>query len=376
MSNMKMVNLGDFCISQQKSKIKAGCGLANGKYKFFTSSNTQSKFLNEFYYSEPALIFGTGGIASIHYCNEPFSTSTDCIVFFGDGTINLKTVYLYLSSKMHVIEEGFKGAGLKHVSKDYILNIKIPLPTFEEQKKIAEVLDKASDLIVLRKKQLERLELIVKSWFINNCAIQSPEYETWNIITIKNIVCNRKGSMRSGPFGSDLLHEEFVDSGIFVLGIDNAVENRFVWNRMRYITEEKYEKLKRYTVYPEDVIITIMATVGKSAVIPKQFPKAINSKHLACLTIDKEKANPYFIAYCIHSHPYVFNQLKMQSKGAIMDGLNLTIIKNIEIPLPPLLLQNQFAEFVEQAEKQKEIIQKSLEILETNYKALVQKYFN
>ena len=65
---------------QPKSKIKAGDGKANGKYKFFTSSPMQSKFVDEANYDEPALIFGTGGNASVHYCDEPFSTSTDCLV--------------------------------------------------------------------------------------------------------------------------------------------------------------------------------------------------------------------------------------------------------------------------------------------------------
>lgn len=171
----------------------------------------------------------------------------------------------------------------------------------------------------------------------------------WKYVHIQDICTD----MRTGPFGSALHHDEFVDSGVFVLGIDNAVENEFSYNRMRYITEAKYQQLKRYTVKPLDVIITIMGTVGRSAVIPIDIPLAINTKHLACLTLDRNLANSTFIAKAIQIHPELLSQLSLNSKGAIMDGLNLTIIKGLKFRLPPIALQEQFAAFVEQTDKSK-----------------------
>ena len=144
---------------------------------------------------------------------------------------------------------------------------------------------------------------------------------------------------------------------------------------MRYITEEKYQQLKRYTVKPGDVIITIMGTVGRSAVIPDDIPKAINTKHLACLTINRRKAQPIFICSAFQMHPEIRQQLNEQAKGAIMAGLNLTIIKKLCFKLPAIEMQNEFVEFFNVIEKTKTTISRSLEKLETLKKALMQEYF-
>ncbi|MGI6527549.1 MAG: restriction endonuclease subunit S [Caldicoprobacterales bacterium] len=115
----KYVLIKEAFIFLKKSKIKAGEGLDNGKYPFYTSSPQLSKYLNKYEIKEESLIFGTGGVASIHHSFGKFSTSTDCYVLQTNGKyeIDLRFVYLFLRGNINILENGFKGAGLKHISK-------------------------------------------------------------------------------------------------------------------------------------------------------------------------------------------------------------------------------------------------------------------
>ncbi len=131
MVKWEKVKLGNVLEVQKKSKIKAGSGLKVGMYPFFTSSSSLSKYVNEAEYYKPAIIFGTGGMANIHFCETPFSVSTDCLVFYAKGSnvnvnvnvnvnLNLNYIYKFFIGHMYKLEEGFKGAGLKHISKTFL----------------------------------------------------------------------------------------------------------------------------------------------------------------------------------------------------------------------------------------------------------------
>ena len=322
---------------------------------------------------------GSVGKISKYSCKTPalLNQRVGKFEILKENNLSIEYLFYFLRSDsfQRAVIKDANGCVVSNISAKSILECGIPMPPLEIQNKIVEVLEKAEKALEKRKESINLLDELVKSQFIEMCANGASDYESWEKVKIEDIAEKKKGSMRTGPFGSALLHSEFVDEGIFVLGIDNAVENQFTWNKMRYITDEKYEQLKNYTVFSGDIIITIMGTVGRSAVIPENFPKAINTKHLACITLNKSIANPYFISYCIHEHPYVMQQLKKQSKGAIMDGLNLTIIKSIKIPLPPIDIQEQFVHFMKQVDKLKFKMEESLKELENNFNSLMQKAF-
>ena len=256
--------------------------------------------------------------------------------------VDLLYLARFLESKAEDIIKQGKGATVKGITLDVLKNIKIPLPPLPVQKQIAAVLEKADTLRSQCQQMEQELNSLAQSVFLYIVGDKSSEFLNWPQYPIESLCSTEKGSMRTGPFGSDLKHSEFVKSGYPVIGIDNAVDNEFKWKERRYITEEKFQKLKRYTVKPKDIIITIMGTVGRVAVIPENIPTSISTKHLAVLTINDEIALPEFVADAFRYSILVNRQISKKNKGAIMDGLNLGLIKSLNLRLPPLELQNEY----------------------------------
>ncbi|WP_432668656.1 restriction endonuclease subunit S [Pseudomonas umsongensis] len=263
-----------------------------------------------------------------------------------------------------------------HLYPKDVARISVPLPPLDDQIRIAHLLGEVEKLIEQRKLNLQQLNELLKSIFLEMFSPQAYGYASWPIVEIRELAEKQKGSMRTGPFGSNLLHSEFTTEGeVAVLGIDNAVQNHFGWGERRFITNEKYKELKNYRVYPGDVIVTIMGTIGRSAVVPEDIPLAINTKHLAAITLNRKIANPLFLSYSIHSSPFILNQFRSKNRGAIMSGLNLGIIKETKLKRPPIELQNKFAELHIRVDSLKTIYQQSLENLEALYSSLSHQAF-
>lgn len=222
------------------------------------------------------------------------------------------------------------------ISFGRLAELPVPLPPLPEQRRIVAILGKADALRAKRREAIAMLDQLLQSVFLE--MFGGTTVATTSVAEL----APSAGAIRTGPFGSQLLHSEFVDHGIAVLGIDNAVSNTFAWAKPRFITEEKYSQLARYRVNPGDVLITIMGTCGRCAVVPDDIPTAINTKHLCCISIDRTRCEPEFLHSYFLLHPVARNYLESRAKGAIMAGLNMGIIKELPVALPSIEEQRHF----------------------------------
>lgn len=362
---MEKVKLGEIFQYLPKSKFKAGEGKGKGKYKFFTSSNIQNKFIDEFIYDGEYLIFGTGGKASINYCNDKFSTSTDNFVVKVNKDFCTKLVYLYFKNNMTKLEHGFKGASIKHISKEYINQLIIPKYNYEKQIRIVNELDKVQEIIDIRKKQIENLDELIKSQFVE--MFGSIKNSKWNIKKLENITDKITDGKHGGCQSED-------NSGYYFVGATEIYNDKINYENANQITKKDFEKdYTRCDLQIDDfVIVNTGATIGKSAiVIDGRCQNTLLQKSVALIRVKKEKILPIYLKYCYEEEPSLYSK----GQGCARINLLLSQIRNTYIPVPPIELQNQFADIVKQIDKKKFEIQKSLKEIKKLQESLMNKYF-
>lgn len=237
------------------------------------------------------------------------------------------------------------GANIKNIRKSELEEFEVPSPPIIEQRRIAAILDKADSIQKKRGEAIKLVEDSIRSAFLqllgNTSAVR---------VAIEELLPATPNAIRTGPFGSQLLHSEFTDCGIPVLGIDNVVTNRFRWAERRYVSSDKYKELRRYRVFPGDVMVTIMGTTGRVCIAPSDLPESISTKHLCTITPDRQRLLPEFLWASLLCDPLVRAQAAREGKGAIMEGWNMGIVRGLMIILPSIAHQEHFAAFVRKAE--------------------------
>lgn len=255
-----------------------------------------------------------------------------------------KYLYNYVKSSLFLrkIRAAAFGCAQPNISGKQIADIKIPLPPLEEQKRIADILDKASSLMDLRKKQLEKMDLLMKSKFIDMFGDSVTNTKGWEVkawidlLTIKNGKNQSKVENLNGKY-------PIYGSGGIISYAD------------QYICKEN------------SIIIGRKGNINKPIFVKEKF---WNVDTAFGLETKENVLVPLFLFYFCEK--YNFEQL---NRTVTIPSLTKSDLLKIKMSVPPVSLQNQFAAFVEEVEKQKAVMQQSLEKMETNYKALMQEYF-
>lgn len=157
----------------------------------------------------------------------------------------------------------------------------------------------------------------------------------WTVEDIQSLLADVDPPMRSGPFGSSLLKDELVESGVPYLGIDNVFPERFVRDYKRFVSPRKAKQLHRYHVRPGDLMITIMGTVGRCCVVPNDIGEALSSKHVWTISLNKLHYSPYIACIQINYSPWVLNHFAIDEQGGIMASIRSETLRSTLLPVPP-----------------------------------------
>ncbi|MDK0922615.1 restriction endonuclease subunit S [Clostridium perfringens] len=286
------------------------------------------------------------------------------------GLYLLKNLY----NKKKVLKFQNKTTGIINIKlNDYLNNTEITIPNLEVQNRIAEVLNKTQELIDKRKEQIESLDELVKSKFIEMFGDPVINPKGWKYPKIEEVVANEKNAIKAGPFGSALKKEYYIKSGYKIYGQEQVISGDINLGDY-YISEEKYKELENYAIKSNDVLISLVGTYGKLLIVPTIFEAGIINPRLMKITFNSNLINTIYFKFFFQSES-LRNRLSDNTHGGTMPILNVGIVRNINIPIPPIELQNQFADFVKQVDKLKFEMEKSLKELEDNFNSLMQNAF-
>ena len=278
---------------------------------------------------------------------------------------------LHFSGKTDLLQN--KTTGIRNLQVKSYLNENCPLPALEEQRKIAAVLDKVSNLIAKRRQQLDKLDELVKSRFVEMFGDPLRNDRTWPISKLK-LLTTKIGSGATPKGGK----QSYKKEGITLVRSMNVHDGEFVYKDLAYIDTAQAHDLDNVELQPKDVFINITgASVARSCVIPDNILPGRVNQHVAIIRCKENLLNYIFLNRLFLNSSFKQKLLAMgQAGGATRQALTQEQLKKLNLILPPIELQNEFASFVQQVDKSKVAIQKSLDETQTLFDSLMQKYFS
>lgn len=246
--------------------------------------------------------------------------------------------------------------------------IKILLPPLATQQKIAAILDKADELRQYNKQLIEKYDALTQSLFLDMFGDPVRNEKGWEKIELKKVT--RKIGSGSTPRGGK---ESYQTEGISLIRSLNIYDNIFKYKNLAFITDIQADKLKNVTVESNDVLFNITgASVCRCTVVPDDVLPARVNQHVSILRTRTEILTPLFLSHLLISENVKIKLLGVGSAGgAIMEAITKEQLEKFKIIIPPISLQNQFAERVQLIESQKQQAQEALEKSEALFQSLL-----
>ena len=297
------------------------------------------------------------------YCNQGFKN------LICSKKINNKYLYWFLKGNTVFLNSLGRGATFKELSKSIVSNIEINLPDIVYQKKAVETLEKVSEIIALRKRELSSLDDLIKARFVEMLGDPATNPMRWSETTIGDECFY----IKDGPHKSlpDIGKE---NGGHPFISVRNIVNGYIDFSTARYISDEDYANaIKKCHPEKGDMLYSKGGTTGIAKLIDIDEEFA-NWVHVAVLKFDKSKLNGIFFENMLNGD-YCFEQSQRLTKGIANRDLVLSAMAQIKMYRPPMEIQKQFADFVNQVDKSKVAIQKALDKTQMLFDSLMQEYF-
>lgn len=310
---------------------------------------------------------GNVGIVSKEVC---FNQQINSIKVYKKKVLSKYIAYAILYIKPALNHVANK-AVVPIINKSTFEKMKIPVPPIEIQKQIVEVLDEAQKLIDNRKKQIELLDDLIESIFYDMFGDPVKNDKGWEVKKLGEL-----SSLITKGASPNWQGIEYVDDDSQTLFItsENVREGYLDLSKRKYLQDEFNEKQKRSILKKGDFLINIVgASIGRVAQFNMEVKANINQA-VSLVRLENKDIDDKYLLVFLNSESALAQYEKMKVSVA-RANLSLQNIKDLQIPIPPLPLQNQFAEKVKAIEKQKELLQESLKLMEDNYNSLMQRAF-
>ena len=358
---MKKVKLGEICEKASSNIAQKDLEKSNGRYPIYGASGFIKNV--DFYKQDKeyiAIVKDGAGVGRTMLFPAYSSIIGTMQYILPNPTIDIK--YLYYVLTWMNLAKYCTGATIPHIYfKDY-KDEEFLLPSLEEQKAIAERLDKVSELIEKRKAQLEKFDLLIKSRFIE--IMESAELS--DELTVEQIT----ERVKVGFVGT--CEKYYTDeTGIPMLRTGNITDCGIDMRDLKYVTADFHKKNKKSQICKGDLLIARHGSNGQANVYDGPEAQCLNA---VVVVPNQSVARSMFLAGLINSSA-VKRQIDKTLVGSTQHVVNTKSIANLIVRIPNLEVQKQYENFVEQVDKSKFEIQKSLEKLEILKKSLMQKYF-
>lgn len=358
--------IGNIC-NITTGKLDANAANEDGLYPFFTCSRIPLSINTYAYDCECILIAGNGDL-NVKYYNGKFNAYQRTYILQLKNDVNgVEMRYIFAFFNLYIEELRRKSIGgiIKYIKLGDLTNALLPLPDITTQLSIVSELDKINELIRLKQEQLKDYDNLAQSIFYEMFGDPVENEKGWEVKKLGEVCSVGTGSTPNRK------NKEYYEHGIYPWVKSTEVCNLPIYSVEEFITEEALQNTN-CGLYPKDSILMAMYGQGKTrGQVGLLKIEACTNQAVAAI-VPSKKINSIFL----YRHlMLMYEHIRDMARGGNQANLNLTIVRSIQILLPPLPLQHLFAQRIEQIERQKSAVQKSITDLETLLASRMQYWF-